>query len=35
VIDVMATETILAPRDEVARFAMDHCNDPAWIGGIS
>jgi len=35
VIDVTATETIPAPRDEVARYVMDHRNDPAWIGGIS
>src|SRR5207244_5285223 len=35
VIDVTATETIPASRDEVARYVMDHRNDPAWIGGIS
>jgi Polyketide cyclase / dehydrase and lipid transport len=34
VIDVTASETILAPREEVARYVMDHRNDAAWIGGI-
>jgi hypothetical protein len=34
-IDVTATETIAAPRDEVSSYVMDHRNDPTWIGGIS
>lgn len=34
-IDVTATTTIAAPRDEVARYVMDHRNDPVWIGGIT
>jgi len=34
-IDVTASTTIAAPRDEVARYVMDHRNDPIWIGGIS
>lgn len=34
-IDVTATETIAAPRDEVAAFVVDHRNDTRWIGGIS
>ncbi len=33
-IDVIAGTTIAAPRDEVARYVMDHRNDPVWIGGI-
>jgi phage FluMu protein gp41 len=35
VIDVTASETILAPREQVARYVMDHRNDAEWIGGIS
>jgi uncharacterized membrane protein len=34
-IDVIATTTIEAPRDEVASYVVDNRNDPAWIGGIS
>lgn len=34
-IDVAAETTIAAPRDRVAAYAMDHRNDPVWIGGIS
>ena len=34
-IDVTASETIAAPRDEVAAFVVDHRNDTRWIGGIS
>lgn len=34
-IDVTAATTIRAPRSDVARFVVDHRNDPAWIGGIS
>ena len=34
-IDVTASTMIAAPRDEVARYVMDHRNDPIWIGGIS
>jgi uncharacterized membrane protein len=34
-IDVIVGTTIAAPRDEVARYVMDHRNDPVWIGGIS
>ena len=34
-IDVTATTTIDAPRDEVASYVVDNRNDPAWIGGIS
>ena len=34
-IDVIVGTTIAAPRDEVARFVMDHRNDPVWIGGIT
>jgi hypothetical protein len=34
-IDVTVGTSIRAPRDEVARYATDHRNDPVWIGGIS
>jgi uncharacterized membrane protein len=34
-IDVTAEATIAAPRHEVATYAMDHRNDPVWIGGVS
>jgi polyketide cyclase/dehydrase/lipid transport protein len=34
-IDVTAETTIAAPRDRVATYAMDHRNDPVWIGGVS
>jgi uncharacterized membrane protein len=34
-IDVTAQTTIAAPRDRVASYAMDHRNDPVWIGGVS
>lgn len=34
-LDVTVTQTILAPRDDVAGFVMDHRNDTAWIGGIT
>ena len=34
-IDVTATATMTVPREEVARYVIDHRNDPAWIGGIS
>jgi uncharacterized membrane protein len=34
-IDVTATTTIEAPRDEVASYVVDNRNDPVWIGGIS
>ncbi len=34
-IDVTVSTIIAAPRNAVARHAMDHPNDPAWIGGIS
>jgi uncharacterized membrane protein len=34
-IDVTATTTIEAPRDEVAAYVVDNRNDPVWIGGIS
>ncbi|MDH4111593.1 MAG: SRPBCC family protein [Actinomycetota bacterium] len=34
-IDVTVTETIGAPRVDVAGYVMDHRNDAAWIGGIS
>lgn len=34
-IDVVATTTIEAPRDDVARYVIDHRNDPVWIGGIT
>ena len=34
-IDVLVGTTIAAPRDEVARYVMDHRNDPVWIGGIT
>lgn len=34
-IDVTVGTTIAAPRDEVARYVIDHRNDPIWIGGIS
>jgi uncharacterized membrane protein len=34
-IDVTATTTIEAPRDQVASYVVDNRNDPAWIGGIS
>ena len=34
-IDVTATTTIEAPRDQVALYVVDNRNDPAWIGGIS
>lgn len=34
-IDVTAATTIAAQRDQVARYVMDHRNDPVWIGGIS
>ena len=34
-IDVTATTTIAAPREKVARYVIDHRNDPVWIGGIS
>ena len=34
-IDVIVGTTIAAPRDEVARYVMDHRNDPVWIGGIT
>lgn len=33
-IDVTATTTIEAPRDEVASYVVDNRNDPVWIGGI-
>ena len=34
-IDVTASTTIRAPQPDVARYVVDHRNDPAWIGGIS
>ena len=34
-IDVTATATMTVPREEVARYVIDHRNDPVWIGGIS
>jgi uncharacterized membrane protein len=34
-IDVTAETTIAAPRHEVATYAMDHRNDPVWIGAVS
>ena len=34
-IDVTATTTMAVPREEVARYVIDHRNDPVWIGGIS
>jgi uncharacterized membrane protein len=34
-IDVTATTTIEAPRDEVAAYVVDNRNDPVWISGIS
>jgi hypothetical protein len=34
-IDVTATTTIDAPREDVARYVIDHRNDPVWIGGIT
>jgi uncharacterized membrane protein len=34
-IDVTATTTIEALRDEVASYVVDNRNDPVWIGGIS
>jgi uncharacterized membrane protein len=34
-IDVHATTEIARPTDEVAAYAMEADNDPAWIGGIS
>ena len=34
-IDVTATTTIAAPRDQVASYVVDNRNDTAWIGGIS
>jgi hypothetical protein len=34
-IDVTAETTIAVPRDRVASYAMDHRNDPVWIGGVS
>lgn len=34
-IDVTAETSISAPRDRVATYAMDHRNDPVWIGGVS
>jgi hypothetical protein len=34
-IDVSATADINRPADEVAAYAMEAENDPAWIGGIS
>jgi uncharacterized membrane protein len=34
-IDVTATTTMEAPRDEVAAYVVDNRNDPVWIGGIS
>src|ERR671910_2727733 len=34
-IDVTATTTIEAPRDQVASYVVDNRNAPAWIGGIS
>ena len=35
VIDVSATIEIARPSGDVAAFAMEAENDPAWIGGIS
>jgi len=34
-IDVTATTTIDAARDQVASYVVDNRNDPVWIGGIS
>jgi uncharacterized membrane protein len=34
-IDVTTTTMIGAPRSDVARYVVDHRNDPTWIGGIS
>ena len=34
-IDVTATTTIDAPREDVARYVIDHRNNPVWIGGIT
>lgn len=34
-LDVTESETIRAPRDDVAAYVMDHRNDTTWIGGIS
>jgi len=33
--DVTVSETISAPREDVARYVMDHRNDTTWIGGIT
>ena len=33
-IDVAAEETIRRPAQEVAGYATDPANDPAWIGGV-
>jgi hypothetical protein len=34
-IDVTASTMTAVPREEVARYVMDHRHDPVWIGGIS
>lgn len=34
-LDVTVTETIAAPRPDVAAYVFDHRHDPDWIGGIS
>jgi uncharacterized membrane protein len=33
-VDVIATETIDRPRDEVAAYLRDPGNDTTWIGGV-
>lgn len=34
-LDVTVAETISAPREAVAPYAMDHRHDTDWIGGIT
>ena len=34
-LDITATETIAAPREDVAAFVVAPRNDTRWIGGIS
>jgi Polyketide cyclase / dehydrase and lipid transport len=33
-VDISAETVIRAPREQVASFAADPANDPAWIGGV-